>query len=106
MTNTKISRLNDLLSIGLYISHANMDKSKDEIEEIQSLGKHIALLENQVKHYKTSQGMVINFIEEVLEEGKTNVQIKNEFIYKVFNIHELSMKLFKLYNENLVWKEQ
>jgi hypothetical protein len=63
-------------------------------------------LENQEKYYKASQGLISNFVEEVMEEDKINTQIKRVFISKVFNPWELSMQLYILYKENLIWKEQ
>jgi hypothetical protein len=52
--DTKRARLSDLLSTGLAISHATMDKAIFEAKKIQNLGKQISLLENQVKYYKAS----------------------------------------------------
>jgi hypothetical protein len=69
------------------------------------LEKKISLLENQVKYYKTSQGLVANFVEEVeevLEEDKINIQIKRDFFSNAFKLQEPSMQLSILYKENLI----
>jgi hypothetical protein len=34
-----------------------------------------------------------------------DVQIEKDFISKVFKLQELSMQLYILYKENIVWKE-
>jgi hypothetical protein len=75
-------------------------------DEVENMRKHIATLKNQVEYYKGTQNAVSEFIEEVLEEDKVNEQIRKEFIAKVVELQEVSLKLSILYNENLIWKEK
>jgi hypothetical protein len=67
---------------------------------VYNLEKNIALLENQVKYYKSTQGLVSIFVDHVLEELLVNVQIKKYFYTKAFQLQELSLQLSILYKEN------
>jgi len=76
-------RLTDILSTGITISHATTDKVEVETKEIQSLGKQIPLLENQVKYYKALQDMFNNFIEEILEDDQFLFIFKKRELYVI-----------------------
>jgi hypothetical protein len=102
--DTKRFRLTNLLSIGLAISQATIDKVRYKATNIHNLENKISLLENQLKYYKSTQGLVSIFTEHVLKEDHINIQIRRVFYTKSFLLQKLSFQLFILYEENLIWK--
>jgi hypothetical protein len=69
MLDTKKTKLGDLLSAGIAISHDNIDKSKVGEKDVKSMSTHNFALENQVKYYKGAQDALRKFIKEVYEDN-------------------------------------
>jgi hypothetical protein len=83
--DTKRAKLIELLSIGLAITHDTLVKAQSKVLDVQNLEKKNALLENHVKYYKSTQGLITIFIEHVLKENESNAYSKEIFMLTLFN---------------------
>lgn len=79
-------KLNKLLSTGVAILHATIDKEKFEESGVEDIKKEIASLKDKVVYYKGAHDAMTKFIEDVLEDDKLNDQIKKYFKVKMVDL--------------------
>jgi hypothetical protein len=77
--DTMKTKLSSLVSAGLAIAHATLDKAQTREKDIQKYEDKIALIENEGRYYKSTRNDH-KFIEYALDENEASAKVKRNFI--------------------------
>jgi hypothetical protein len=67
LIDNKRENLSKILSVGVAIYYATIDKAKDDERKVKKMKKKLELLRNQVSYYKGSPDVIIKFMEDIRE---------------------------------------
>jgi hypothetical protein len=103
--DAKRAWMSELVSTGISISHASLDKAMEEEKELEYARKELASLQHQVQYYQEVRG-ASNLVKDLLEEHDKHQQIRDTFLKKVVEFQEETLLLSITHKEVLRWRKK